>query len=60
MVKQEDINKYNLPADLAEHANEYCNEFIFEKEVKKSILFVNMPISKYLIDSILLQRRILH
>ena len=40
MVKQEDINKYNLPADLAEHANKYCNEFIFEKEV---ILF-NHPV----------------
>lgn len=43
VVKQEGVNKYNLPADLAEHANEYCNTFIFEKEVKKSILF-NHPV----------------
>ena len=37
VVAQEGINKYDLPAELAEYANEYCCEFIPGKEIEKSI-----------------------
>ena len=39
VVAQEDINKYDFPAELAEYANEYCNKFLPEKETKESILY---------------------
>ena len=38
VVAKEDNNKYDLPDELAEHANEYYNKFMPEKEIKKSIL----------------------
>ena len=39
VMTQDDINKYCLPAELAEYANEYCNKLIPEKEIKASILY---------------------
>ena len=40
VVAQEGINKYDLAsAELAEYANEYCNKFISEKEIKEPILY---------------------
>ena len=39
VVAQEDINKYDLPAELAEYANEYCSKFMPEKEIKESLLY---------------------
>ena len=43
MVVQECISKYDLFAELAEYANEYCNKFICETEVKKPVLY-NHPV----------------
>ena len=43
MVVQECINKFDLFAELAEYANEYCNKFICETEIKKPVLY-NHPV----------------
>ena len=35
VVAQEDINKYDFSAELAEYANEYCNKFIPKKDIER-------------------------
>lgn len=39
MVSHEDLNRYNLQADLADHASEYYRKFPPVKELKESILY---------------------
>ena len=38
-VAQKDINRYDLPAKLAEYAIQVCNKFITEKEIQEPILY---------------------
>ena len=39
VVAQKEINKYDLPAELAEDANEYCNKFIPGKVMQSPITY---------------------
>ena len=45
VMAQEDFNKYNLIAELAEYANEYCNKFLKKKSSSPSYTGIQSPIA---------------